>query len=212
MNVRTAILQHPISISAMRASGPWDADVRTVEVELAISLTDERSSGPMLTDVWTVIFELRFLPYVWVRLDGKPHHPDGVSIFTYLNLERIWSWSIPDGRPDELLRCLDGCKLGQKLLDTVKGSDGKIRHSDGWYWSVWRPDGWNSRQMDLRTGWHVVRTADRESEIFYLFRSAEFSENALTSGIPVYSVFTHKWFCPNTEWGQNTNTNIVLTK
>jgi hypothetical protein len=51
-------------------------------------------------------------------------------------------------------------------------------------------DGWNSEQMDVRTGWHVVRTADRESEIFYLFRSAEYSENALTSGIPVYSIFT----------------------
>jgi hypothetical protein len=57
----------------------------------------------------------------------------------------------------------------------------------------------------VRTGWHVVRTADRESEIFYLFRSAESSENALTSGILVYNIFTHKWFCPNTEWGQNTN-------
>jgi hypothetical protein len=37
-----------------------------------------------------------------------------------------------------------------------------------------------------------VRTADRESEIFYLFCSAEFSENALTSGILVYNIFTHK--------------------
>jgi len=33
---------------------------------------------------------------------------------------------------------------------------------------------------------------DRESEIFYLFRSAESSENALTSGISIYSIFTHK--------------------
>jgi hypothetical protein len=62
MNVWTAILQHAISISAMRASGPREADVRMVEVESAISLTDERASGPRLTDVQTVIFELRFLP------------------------------------------------------------------------------------------------------------------------------------------------------
>jgi hypothetical protein len=62
MNVWTAILQHAISISAMRASGPREADVRTVEIESAISLTDERASGPRLTDVRTVIFELRFLP------------------------------------------------------------------------------------------------------------------------------------------------------
>jgi hypothetical protein len=68
-----------------------------------------------------------------------------------------------------------------------------------------RPDGWNSGLMGVWTGWHVVQTADRETEIFYLFRSAESSENALTSGIPVYSIFTHKWFFPNTEWGQNTN-------
>jgi hypothetical protein len=77
MNVRTAILQHTISISAMRVSGPREADVRTVEVESAISLTDERASGPRLIDVRTVIFELRFLPYGDVRPEGIPHRPDG---------------------------------------------------------------------------------------------------------------------------------------
>jgi len=68
-----------------------------------------------------------------------------------------------------------------------------------------RPDEWNSWQMGVLDGRHVVQTADRESKIFYLFRSAESSVNALTSGNPVYNIFTHKWFCPNTEWGQNTN-------
>jgi hypothetical protein len=86
MNVRTAILQHAIFIFAMRTSEPREVDVRTVEVELAISLTDERTSGPMLTDVRTVIFELRFLPYVCARPDGKPHRPDGLSIFPYSEL------------------------------------------------------------------------------------------------------------------------------
>jgi len=159
MNVRTTILQYAISIFAVLASGPWDANVRTVEVESAISLTDERAFGPMLTDVRTVIFELRFLPYVWVRPDGKPHRPDGVSIFPYLNLERIWSWSITAGRPVGMLRGPDGFKLEQKLLDTVEGPDGKIRRLDGWCWSVWRPDGmtrcsdgWNSWQMGVRMG------------------------------------------------------------
>jgi len=37
-----------------------------------------------------------------------------------------------------------------------------------------------------------VRTANKESEIFYLFRSAESSENALTSGILFYNIFTRK--------------------
>jgi len=58
MNVRTAILQHTISISTMRASGPREADVRTVEVESVISLIDEGASGPRLTNVHMVIFEL----------------------------------------------------------------------------------------------------------------------------------------------------------
>jgi len=121
-----------------------------------------------------------------------------------LNLERIWSWSITDRRPDGLLRCLDGCRLEQKLLDTVEGLDGKTRRPDGWCWSVEclngmtrRLDGWNSGQMGVRTGWHIVWTANREPESFYLLRSAESSENALNSGIPVYNIFTHKWFCPN---------------
>jgi len=86
MNVRTTILQHAISISAMRASGQWEADVRTVEVESAISISDERASGPMLTDVWTMVFELWFLPYLWVRPDRKPHCPNSVSIFPYYEL------------------------------------------------------------------------------------------------------------------------------
>jgi hypothetical protein len=77
MNVRMAILQHAISISIMRASGPREADVWTVEVESAISLNDERASGPRLTDVRTVIFELRFLPYGDARPDGIPHRSDG---------------------------------------------------------------------------------------------------------------------------------------
>jgi hypothetical protein len=62
MSVRTAILQHAISISAMSASGPWGAVVRTVEVESVISFFDERASRPQLSDIRTVIFELRFLP------------------------------------------------------------------------------------------------------------------------------------------------------
>jgi hypothetical protein len=55
-------LQHAISISDVRASGPRKAVVRTVEVESAISFFDERASEPQLPDLRTVIFELRFLP------------------------------------------------------------------------------------------------------------------------------------------------------
>jgi hypothetical protein len=64
MNVRTAIFQHAISISVMRASGPRKADVQMVEVESAISILVAHESGLRLTDVRTVIFELRFSPYL----------------------------------------------------------------------------------------------------------------------------------------------------
>jgi hypothetical protein len=50
----------------------------------------------------------------------------------------------------------------------------------------WTDGQWASGRDNTSSG------ADREFEIFYLFRSAESSENALTSGIPVYSIFTHK--------------------
>jgi hypothetical protein len=47
-------------------------------------------------------------------------------------------------------------------------------------------------RMDETVDRWVSGRDDRESKIFYLFRSAESSENALTSEIPVYNIFTHK--------------------
>jgi len=59
----------------------------------------------------------------------------------------------------------------------------EIRHPDRWCLSVWcpdrmtrLPDRWNSRQMGVRTGWHIVWTADRELEILLTCR-----QNLLTS-------------------------------
>jgi hypothetical protein len=60
-----------------------------------------------------------------------------------------------------LLKRPDGCKLAQKLLDTVWGSDG-MNTSSGWMMLIClggpdgrtrRPDVWNSGQMGVRTGW-----------------------------------------------------------
>jgi hypothetical protein len=160
MNVWTTELQHAISISALRASGPWEADVQTVEVESAISLTDERASGPMLTDVRTVIFELRFLPYLWARPDGKPHCSDGVSIFPYSelgkNLKLIDHWWT-SGRDAERSGWMqDGTEAswysgGSGRKDTSSGrmmlvclASGRDDTSSGWIkqWTDWCPDGW----------------------------------------------------------------------
>jgi hypothetical protein len=88
-SVRTAKLQHAISISDACAFGPWEGDVRTVEVESAVSIYDAPSSGPQLSGVRTVKFKLWFLPYGHTRPDGIPHCPDGWLIFPFLNLERI---------------------------------------------------------------------------------------------------------------------------
>jgi len=212
MNVRMSILQHAISISTMRVSGPWEADVRTVEVESSISILVARASVPRLTDVRTVIFKLWFLPYLWARLEWKPRRLNGVSIFPYSelgkNLKVIDHWWT-SGRAVEMSgRMQAGIEAsrysgGYERKDVFRTDNAGLSG----IWSGWtRPPGiWNNGQMDVRTGWHVIQTADRESKIFYLFCSARSSENALTSGIPVYNFFIHKWFCPNTEWGQNTN-------
>jgi hypothetical protein len=76
-SVRTAKLQHAISISDTRASGPYGGDVQTIEVESSVTIYDAPVSGPQLSNVRTVHFELRFLPYGDTRLDGIPHRPDG---------------------------------------------------------------------------------------------------------------------------------------
>jgi hypothetical protein len=108
------------------------------------------------------------------------------SIIPYLNLERIWSWSIIGRRPDELLSRPNGCKLAQKLLDTVKGSNGNTRRQDGWWLiclaskrygtSSGRMDKWAFGRDDTSSG----RLAGNR-----LFWLAESSETLMNSGIPV---------------------------
>jgi hypothetical protein len=51
------------------------------------------------------------------------------AIFPYIILEGIRN--LIEGRPDGLLSRPDGCKLEQKLLDTVKAPDGNTRRSNG---------------------------------------------------------------------------------
>jgi hypothetical protein len=66
-----------------------------------------------------------------------------------------------------------------------------------------RPDGWISGQIGVRTGWF-----DRPDGWQGTWISSDLQ--TLNSGTPVYSIFTLKWFCSNTEWGQNTNRYIIL--
>jgi hypothetical protein len=50
-----------------------------------------------------------------------------------------------------------------------------------------RPDGWNSGQMSVQTGSHIVQTAGRE----LTFLIAESSETLLNSGIPCKTTSLH---------------------
>jgi hypothetical protein len=184
-SVRTAKLQHATSISDTRASGPWGGYVRTVEVESAVTIYDAPASGPQLSDVRTVHFELRFLPYGDTRLDGILHRPDGWLIFPFL---KLWKESVirsrTDRRPDVLLKRPNGASLHRSFSIRCRCPDGRST-SSGQVMLVCLMSGrsdtssrrMNSRQMGVRTGWHIVRTADRE-----LWNSSYFT---LKRGIPI---------------------------
>jgi len=179
-------------------------------------------------DSWSRIDNfLNWWAYVWTNADW---HPDGdiwiaiLALFMSasgrettssgqcINLPIFWTWKESEA-DRSLMDIRTGCwdvqtdaswnrsfsiqwrvQTERYVVQTDDAGLSGVR--SGW---IRRPDRWNSGQMD-------VPMADKEFEIFYLFRSAESSENALTSGIHVYSIFTHKWFCQNIEWGQNTNT------
>jgi hypothetical protein len=106
--------------------------------------------------------------------------------------KEIRNWSSTGRRPDVMLKRPDRCKLAQKLLDTVWGPDG-INTSSGRMmlvclasgrmeqWTDGRPDGM-ARSSRRLTG--NLNSSDLQT---------------LNSGIPVYSIFTLKWFCPNTK-------------
>jgi hypothetical protein len=172
MSVRTAELQHAISISAMRVSGPWEAVVRMVKVKSAISFFDERAFGPRLSDVQTGVFELQFLPYGDAR-------PDGWSIFPLLelgkNLRQI-EYREASGRAAE---SPDGCKLDRTFLTQwrVRTERHVVRTDDAW--SVWsangmarRPDGWNSDRWASGRDGSIVQTADKELKLFWLWSTS----------------------------------------
>jgi len=153
---------------------------------------------------WTAILAL------WRYASGRYTTSSGQLI----DLPFLGTWkesvnrSRTNRRPDVPLKRPDGASWHRNYSIQWSVRTEEARRPDGWCWTVWRPDGmthspngWSSRQMGVRTGWHIVGTADRE-----LWNSSEFT---LNSGIPVCSILTYKWFCPNTEWGQNTNTSIL---
>jgi hypothetical protein len=83
-------------------------------------------------------------------------------------------------------------------------------------WCVWRldgmirrPDGWNSGQMGVLTGWHNRPDGWQGTENFCLESSAKSSDSALNSGIPykTASVQTSDFVQTQNE-ANNTNTDF----
>jgi hypothetical protein len=128
------------------------------------------------------------------------------------NLERNQTcWSSTRRRPDMLLKLSDGCKLAQKLLDTIWDPD-RMNTSSGRMMLVCLASGWDGTSSGRMEHWTdgrsdvMARSFGRLTgnlEFFWLVGRNNWHHSE--SGILVYSIFTLKWFCPNTEWGQNTN-------
>jgi hypothetical protein len=182
----------------MHASGSWEADVRTVEVESAISLTDECASGPMLTDVQTVVFELRFLPYLWARPDGKPHRPDGVSIFPYSelgkNLKLIDHWWT-SGRAAEM----SGRMQVRTEASRYSEGSGRKNMSSGQMMLVCLASG----RDDTSSG---RLTENLKSSIFFAVQSLL---KMLWKVESLFTISLHISDFVQTEWGQKTNSIYI---
>jgi hypothetical protein len=89
-------------------------------------------------DIWIGILALRS------RVSGRDTTTSGRLIdLPFLGTwKEIRNWSSTERRPDVLLKCLDGCKLAQKLLDTVWGPYGMNTSSGRMeQWTDGRPDG-----------------------------------------------------------------------
>jgi hypothetical protein len=91
-----------------------------------------------------------------------------------------------------LLKCPDGCKLAQKLLDTVRGPDG-MNTSSGRMMLVCLASGRDDMSSGLMEQWtdgHPDGMARSSGRLTANLNSSDLQ--TLTSGIPVYSIFTLK--------------------
>jgi hypothetical protein len=193
----------------IRASRPRGMAVQTVTLQHAISISDEHAFGPSWLSSERLYLNCdSCLMYERVQM-GIHVVWTVASIFPYLNLER----------KSEADRSLDVIRMGCWVVWTdaswnrsfsiqwrVRTEIHVVQMNDAW--SVWRPDGWNCGQMSVRTGWHIVRMADREP-ILLTCNQCRISEILLNSGLPVNSIFTYKWFCPKQNEANHKLTEFV---
>jgi hypothetical protein len=91
-----------------------------------------------------------------------------------------------------LLKRTYGCKLAQKLLDTVWGPNG-MNTSSGRMMLVCLASGWNDTSSGLMEQWTDGRPdgmARSSGRLTGILNSSDLQ--TLNSGIPVYSIFTLK--------------------
>jgi len=100
----------------------------------------------------------------------------------------------------EASRCSEGS--GRKSTSSRRMMLGLSGRPDG---MARCPNEWNSGQMSVWTGWHVVRTVDREPT----FLIAESSETLLNSGIPCKASLHTSDFV-QTEWGQSQTNKLPI--
>jgi hypothetical protein len=94
--------------------------------------------------------------------------------------KEIRNWSSTERRSDVLLKRPNGCKLDRTFSTQwrVRTERHVVRMDDAW--SVWspdgmacRPDGWNSDRLSSGRDGSIVRTANRELRIFWLWSISE---------------------------------------
>jgi len=160
--VRTMIGSRPDGWSRIGNFLLWCTCVRTTAVR--------RPDG----HIWIAILTLRR------RASGRDTTSSGrlIDLPILGTWKEIRNWSSTGRRLDMLLKRPDGCKLAQKLLDTVWGLNGMNTLSrrmmlvclsvrTGWY--VVRTDGTVDRWASERDG-SIVRMADRELEFLLTCR------------------------------------------
>jgi hypothetical protein len=185
------------------------------------TIVDSRSNGwsrignflLWCTRVWTTAVR-RSDGHIWIvilALRRRASGRDTTSSERLIDLpflgtwKEIRNWSSAEMRPNMLLKCPDGCKLAQKLLDTVWGPEG-MNTSSGRMMLVClvsEQDDTSSGRMEQWTDGRPNGMARSSGRLTGNLNSSDLQ--TLNSGIHVYSIYTLKWFCPNTEWGQNTN-------
>jgi len=163
-SVRTMIGSCPDGWSRIGNFLIWWTRVRTTTVR--------RPDG----DIWIAILAFRR------RASGR----DTTSSVLLIDLpfletwKEIWNWSSTKRHPDVLLKRLDGCKLDRTFSTQLRVWTERhvVRTDDAW--SVWSPDGmprrldgWNSDRWSSRQDGSIVRTADKELKIFWLWSISE---------------------------------------